>query len=123
MKRRYDIIPINLTAISNDEPIADVPCGSCTKCCEWLTPFLTSEEVASGLYPISIMNPDPGMLLENPNIGPTVAMFKNKNGGCGMFVDNNCTIYDNRPIACRQFDCRKGHHPKLLDVANSKFNI
>jgi Fe-S-cluster containining protein len=121
MKRQYHIIPINLTAMSTDEPISDVPCGSCTKCCELLTPFLTPEEVASGLYPISLINPDPGLLLENSNIGPTVAMFKNKSGGCGMFVAGACTIYEYRPIACRQFDCRKGHHPKLLEVAKSKF--
>lgn len=123
MRKTYKIVTINLTSVNTDEPVADVPCGTCTKCCEILAPFLTPEEMSSGLYPISLVQPDIAMIRENPNVGPLVTMFKSNKGGCSMFVDNKCSIYDNRPIACKQFDCRKGHHPKLNEVARAKFNI
>lgn len=106
-------INVNLTAITTNEPISDVPCGSCTFCCEKLSPFLTVEEIQSGLYPISLLNPQNP---DDPQAGPVVGLFRNKNGGCGMFVDGRCTIYEYRPIACRQFDCRKGHHPNIPNM-------
>ena len=121
MNASYKIININLTSIGSDEPIEDVPCGTCTKCCEMLAPYLTPEELSSGLYPLSLTQPDPAQLINNPNVGPIVTIFKKKSGGCGMFIDSKCSIYDYRPIACRQFDCRKGHHPKLIDFAKEKF--
>jgi Fe-S-cluster containining protein len=121
MNTSYKIININLTSIGSDEPIENVPCGTCTKCCEILAPYLTPDELSSGLYPLSLTQPDPAQLIDNPNVGPIVTIFKKKSGGCGMFIDNKCSIYDYRPIACRQFDCRKGHHPKLNDFAKEKF--
>lgn len=123
MKTQYKIININLTSIDTDAPIVDMPCGECTKCCEVLTPFLTPEEVSSGLYPLSLISPDSSMIRENPNVGPIAAMFKKKTGGCSMFVDGSCTIYDIRPRSCRQFDCRKQHHPATIEIAKQKFGI
>lgn len=112
----YNIININLTSVSSDESIEDVPCGTCTLCCEKLSPHLTPEEVASGLYPLSLIQPTPEQLQTNSTIGPIVALYRKKEGGCGMFVDGKCSIYDTRPLACRQFDCRKGHHPKIPNM-------
>lgn len=116
MKAIYKIININLTSVSSDESISDVPCGTCTLCCEKLSPFLTPEEINSGLYPISLIQPSEESIRENPEVGPTVVMFKNRLGGCGMFKDGKCSIYEYRPLACRQFDCRKGHHPTIPDM-------
>jgi len=121
MNTSYKIININLTSIGSDEPIEDVPCGTCAKCCEMLAPYLTPDELSSGLYPLSLTQPDPAQLINNPQVGPIITIFKKKEGGCGMFIDGKCSIYDYRPIACRQFDCRKGHHPKLIDFAKEKF--
>jgi len=87
-ENKYKIININLTSIDSSDPISDVPCGTCTKCCEVLTPFLTPEEVSSGLYPLSLIQPDKKMLLENPNVGPLVAMFK-KSHVQSMIFDQN----------------------------------
>jgi Fe-S-cluster containining protein len=101
-----------ISAMISDEPISDVPCDTCTICCQLLSPFLTPEEIASGRYPISLIN--------GPE-GPVVALFRNTYGGCAMLKDNKCSIYEDRPIACRQFDCRKGHHPKTNVVAKEKF--
>jgi Fe-S-cluster containining protein len=114
----YQIININLTSITSEEPIEVVPCGSCTLCCEKLTPHLTPEEVASGLYPLSLIQPSEEQIRSNPNIGPIVTLYRKKEGGCGMFIDKKCSIYNYRPMSCRQFDCRKGHHqniPNMID--------
>ncbi len=33
-------------------------------------------------------------------------MGYNEQGHCPMFVGNKCSIYEDRPLACRQYDCR-----------------
>lgn len=112
------IININLTSMISDEPQVSVPCGSCTLCCDKLVPHLTPEEVASGLYPLSLIQPTDDQRSINSEIGPIVTVYKKISGGCGMFIDGKCSIYAYRPIACRQFDCRKGHHkniPNMID--------
>lgn len=116
----YKIININLTSIGSDEPLENVPCGTCTLCCEKLSPFLTPEEVASGLYPLSLLQPDEEQIRYNPNVGPIVVLYRKKEGGCGMFIDGKCSIYDYRPKSCRQFDCRKGHHPTIPNMIDKK---
>ena len=117
MKPIINIINVNLTSITSDEPISDVPCGSCTFCCEKLSPYLTVDEIRSGLYPLSLLNPQyPG----DQDPGPVVGLFRNKDGGCGMFIDKKCSIYNYRPIACRQFDCRKGHHPNVPNMVKNE---
>lgn len=113
---KVSIININLTSIASEEPEEVVPCGSCSLCCEKLSPFLTPEEVQSGMYPMSLLNPSPEHQKFNPEVGPTVVLYRNPQGGCGMFVDGKCSIYNNRPLACRQFDCRKGHHPNIPNM-------
>ena len=116
MSVTYKIININLTTSISDEPVSDVPCRSCVRCCELLSPFLTPEEIASGLYPLSLIQPSSGDMLVTPEVGPIVSLYRKKDGGCGMLVDGQCSIYDHRPHACRQFDCRKGHHPSIPDM-------
>ena len=105
---------VSLVTITNDEPIEDVPCGTCTACCELLAPHLTPEEISSGKYPLSLTStPD----------GPLITLYRKVEGGCAMFVDGKCSIYEDRPLACRQFDCRKGHHPKTDKIAMEKFGV
>jgi len=113
---KYKIININLTSVGSDDPLEVVPCGSCTLCCEKLAPYLTPEEVASGLYPLSLIQPSEEELRAHPEIGPIVTLYRKLEGGCGMFVDGKCSIYEIRPKACRQFDCRKGHHPTIPNM-------
>jgi len=118
MNVKYETININLTSVISDEPIEDVPCGSCSLCCKTLSPFLTPAEIGSGLYPLMLIQPHPDALIDNPNIGPTVVLHRKPSGGCSMHINDKCSIYDNRPLACRQFDCRKGHHPKISNMTN-----
>lgn len=116
-------INVNLTSVISEEPISDVPCGTCTLCCQVLSPYLTPEEVSSGKYPISLTQPTEDVLIVDPSVGPIITMFKASHGGCAMFIDNKCSIYEDRPIACRQFDCRKSHHPKTNAKAIEKFGM
>jgi Fe-S-cluster containining protein len=93
---------VNLTAVASLEEFSDVPCGTCTLCCRVFTPHLTPTEISSGKYPLGLSNGDDN--------DPVVTMFRDpETGGCGMFKDGKCSIYEDRPVACRQFDCRKGH--------------
>lgn len=122
MTLKINTLNINLGSIESNDPFTEVPCGDCTLCCQLLSPYLTPEEISLGKYPISLVNPTDDQLKENPNIGPVVTMFKNKYGGCSMLIDGKCSIYNDRPIACRQFDCRTSNHPKLKDLIKKKFN-
>lgn len=123
MTMNINTININLTSVTSDEPETNVPCNGCSLCCQLFSPYLTPEEVSSGKYPISLVNPKPEQLEKNPELGPIVVMFKNKNGGCSMWKDGQCTIYEDRPKACRQFDCRTVDHPKMKEVVKEKFGI
>jgi Fe-S-cluster containining protein len=95
-------------AIAHDVPESDVPCGSCAVCCEKLSPYLTPEEFASGEYAYTFMRVD-GLDV------PTITIPKSTQGGCMYYVNNKCSIYNKRPLACRQFDCRdpRTSHPKI----------
>ena len=108
---RYKIYNIKAVAIDTDGPIADVPCGSCYDCCSKLSPFLTQEEFESGQYVYTFMN--------TPDNIPAIAIPRKQDGGCFYLESGKCTIYEKRPKACRIFDCRLGHHPKV----SNKFEV
>jgi Fe-S-cluster containining protein len=102
-----------ITKTTND-PISVVPCGDCNKCCS-LSPLLTSEEFESGKYAYTFIKQ------EGSNV-PVIAIPRNKNG-CMYLINGKCSIYEDRPHACKQFDCRKGHYPPLLAWAKEKFGV
>lgn len=103
-------------AIEQNLPEADVPCGDCLQCCISLTPYLTPSEFESGKYLYTFLN-SPG---NNPV--PSIAIPRTKDG-CIYLKDKKCSIYEDRPLACRQFDCRENHYPKFRDLVKEKFNI
>jgi len=35
-----------------------------------------------------------------------VLLGYDENGHCPMFIDNQCSIYEHRPLTCRNYDCR-----------------
>lgn len=106
---KYKVIPIEIIIVEHEEEIADVPCMSvkCTECCEKLSPYLTEQEFQSGKY-ISTF-------IDGGFDRPVIAVPKTEHGCIYLDRNKQCTIYDIRPIACRQFDCRKGHHPKITN--------
>lgn len=115
MPKKFKKFDITVLSIESEENFSDVPCGSCTQCCEKLSPYLTPEEFLSGKYIYSLISTD------DPSI-PVIAIPRNEKG-CLYFVDNKCSIYNDRPKSCRQFDCRKGHYPPFKDLVKEKFEI
>ena len=81
---------------------ADVPCGGCTACCRG-SQFIHIEpdEVATlARVPAALRFPAPGLAPGH------VVMGYDEHGRCPMLIEDRCSIYDDRPRACRIYDCR-----------------
>ncbi len=81
---------------------SDVPCDGCTACCR-ASQFIHIEpdEVATlARVPASLRFPAPGLADGH------VVMGYDEHGRCPMLVDDRCSIYEDRPRACRTYDCR-----------------
>ena len=80
----------------------DVPCGDCRACCT-SSKFVTvrpDEKVTLSRIPEKYLFRAP------LQPGGNLVMGYDENGHCPMFRENRCTIYHDRPAACRNFDCR-----------------
>jgi Fe-S-cluster containining protein len=85
-----------------EEESADVPCGSCNACCRTFH-FIhvrPEEKRARARLPRDFLTPAPGLPPGNLVLG------HDQNGCCPMLVSGRCTIYADRPLACRTYDCR-----------------
>lgn len=78
---------------------SDVPCGNCDGCC-----------VSS--YPVPVRSHEHGALAVIPaehlittTHGRTM-IAPLANGRCPMLVGTRCSIYADRPLTCRDYDCR-----------------
>jgi len=96
--------------VETDFPASDVPCGTCVDCCSKLAPYLTEEEFLSGQYVYTFTKADGANK-------PVITVPKAEHGGCMYFVNERCSIYEKRPFACKQFDCRtpETSHPKITN--------
>jgi uncharacterized protein len=81
---------------------ADVPCGSCNACCRTFHYIHVRPEDRRALkrLPRAYLSPAPDLPPGNLVLGHDAA------GRCPMLVDGRCTIYADRPRACRTYDCR-----------------
>ena len=88
-------------ALRNDAG-SDVPCAGCTACCRssLFIPVRPGETAAKQHIPAKYLFPAPGL----PKGSMLLGYFES--GSCPMVVDARCSIYDNRPLTCRGFDCR-----------------
>lgn len=79
-----------------------VPCGSCTACCT------SSQFIHIGPDETDTLSHIPAELLFPAPRLPHghVLLGYNEQGHCPMLVDNQCSIYEHRPRACRTYDCR-----------------
>ena len=80
----------------------DVPCGDCTACCR-SSQFVhveRDETATLSQIPEELLFPAPGEPRGNWLMG------YNEQGHCPMLVENRCSIYADRPRACRSYDCR-----------------
>lgn len=88
-------------AVSNDLE-SDVPCGECNACCR-ASYFIhvTPQDVdAIAAIPAELLFTAPGA-----PAGFQLMGF-NEQGQCPMLIEGRCSIYADRPSACRTYDCR-----------------
>jgi Fe-S-cluster containining protein len=81
---------------------SDVPCNGCTACCR------SSQFVHIGPEEIDTLARIPPALLFSAPGRPRghVVLGYDERGHCPMLVDDACSIYEDRPKACRTYDCR-----------------
>ena len=94
---------LEVTLRSDRSPeIADVPCGDCTACCtsSYLIHIRPDEAAALARIPDGYLFDAPGLPSGH------VVMGYDEHGHCPMLVDAQCSIYDDRPQTCRDYDCR-----------------
>jgi Fe-S-cluster containining protein len=105
-----------IATLREDVP-ADVPCGSCNACCRTFHQIhlRPGEKRAYRRLPREYLSParglPPGYLL----LGFT------ERGACPVLVGGRCTIYEDRPLVCRTYDCRlyaaTGVEPDRTEIA------
>lgn len=81
---------------------ADVPCGQCNACCRSsMFIHIRPEETRSlKRIPKQLLFPVPGLPKGH------LLMGYNDKGRCPMLVNDRCSIYEDRPQTCRDYDCR-----------------
>ena len=91
-----------ITAAVTDGADSQVPCGSCSACCRSSQFILVTDRdlEARRVIPADLLFAAPGLPQGNHVMG------YDAEGCCPMFVDQRCSIYANRPQACRTYDCR-----------------
>lgn len=80
----------------------DVPCGECTACCEssYFIHIAPDETEALSRIPQELLFPAPGLPRGHVLLG------YDEDGHCPMLIDQRCSIYEDRPLTCRNYDCR-----------------
>src|SRR5690349_11565351 len=81
---------------------SDVPCGSCTACCRssQFVHIAPDERETLAVIPKELLFPAPRLPRGHVLLG------YDERGHCPMLVAGGCSIYENRPRACRAYDCR-----------------
>jgi len=80
----------------------DVPCGDCVACCTsfYFVHVRPEDSGALAVIPGGLLVPAPG--------APTghKVMGYDEHGRCPMLREGRCSIYEDRPLTCRTYDCR-----------------
>jgi len=90
-------------AVLVGEGDADVPCGECCACCATSHFVHVGPEETRTLarIPRELLFPAPGLPAGN------VLLSYDEHGRCPMLADDGrCSIYEDRPLTCRTYDCR-----------------
>jgi uncharacterized protein len=80
----------------------DMNCGECNGCCTSSYFIHIRPEETQTLSHINkkLLFAAPGLPKGNVMLG------YDKNGCCPMYIENKCSIYEYRPLTCRNYDCR-----------------
>ncbi len=86
--------------VSDDD--AEVPCDACTACCRssYFVHIGPDETRTLRRIPRELLFAAPGRPAGH------VVLGYDERGHCPMLVDDACSIYEDRPLTCRKFDCR-----------------
>lgn len=89
-------------ALRDDGPGMDVPCGECRGCCtsSMFVHIRPSETATLAVIPKRLLVRAPGRPRGHMLLG-----FAD-GGACPMLEAGACTIYEQRPRTCRDYDCR-----------------
>lgn len=93
---------VQMTAALAGAGETDVPCGSCTACCRssQFVHIAPDERETLAVIPQELLFPAPRLPQGHALLG------YDERGHCPMLVAGGCSIYENRPRACRVYDCR-----------------
>ncbi len=88
-------------ALKNETGV-NVKCGDCNACCRSSQFIHIKPEETGTIARIDnrLLFPAPGLPKGNMVLG------YDKNGCCPMLREGQCSIYEDRPITCRNYDCR-----------------
>lgn len=81
---------------------SDVPCGECNACCRasYFIHVTPEDTAAKAVIPS-------GLLFTAPGAPPGYQLMGfDEQGQCPMLKNGRCSIYADRPSACRSYDCR-----------------
>jgi uncharacterized protein len=80
----------------------DVPCGDCVACCtsSYFIHVRPDDEATLRRVPAELLVPAPGAPKGH------VVMGYDESGKCPMLEGGRCSIYQDRPLTCRTYDCR-----------------
>lgn len=97
---------------------ADVPCGSCNACCRSAQFILITpdDQAAKAAIAKELLFPAPG----KPEHW---VMGFDENGHCPMLKNDACSIYADRPITCRAYDCRIFAAAKLSAGGTERMDV
>lgn len=82
---------------------ADVPCGSCTRCCRGNSIVMLMEHDGDDIDSYQ----HEYVTLPGAGYGPILK--RQQNGDCIYLGAGGCTIHDRAPVVCRAFDCRNAY--------------
>jgi hypothetical protein len=85
-----------------EDTAVDVPCGDCVACCtsSYFIHIRPDETKTLGRVPDELLVAAPGLPKGH------VVMGYDEHGRCPMLRDGRCSIYEDRPLTCRTYDCR-----------------
>ena len=85
-----------------EESGAEVPCGACSACCttSHFVDVAPEETRSLARIPRELLFPAPDL----PK--GSVLLGYDEHGRCPMLNDGRCSIYEERPSTCRNYDCR-----------------
>ena len=86
----------SVRSIERLEPVFDVPCDGCTRCCHNdAVRLLASDDLSQYQTEPHPYMPEARMLAHKPN------------GDCLYLGNEGCTIHATKPLMCREMDCRR----------------